>query len=388
MSRRAKQSELETGSDSFLDIIANIVGILIILIVIAGVRVSQLPADSVAEVPTPAPVIESPVEEEEIEETPPLLVVLGPAEDEPGADMLPPVPEPIVEVVEEPEPPAAPEPSPELLAEIALLRRELSELSDDAGQVKPEIAKLLQSTAAARQQLTTVKQNTEQQVGQLTVIQSQLDASKKQMEKEMRHLAGLAEELEEEQSAPEEVKQLVHRLTPVSKEVDGPELHFRLENDRVSLVPIQRLIEELKGRIERRKSWLARSRAHHGQVGPIDGYRMRYLVERKPLSLVEELQSGRGMFRVIVSAWQMQVTPDLVSETAEEALQMDSRFVEALRSAPPGTTLTFWVYPDSFKLYRKLQAVARANDFLIAARPLPHGVPIAGSPHGTRSAGQ
>ena len=40
MSRRQK-AEMDFGSDSFLDIIANIVGILIILIVIAGVRVSQ-----------------------------------------------------------------------------------------------------------------------------------------------------------------------------------------------------------------------------------------------------------------------------------------------------------------------------------------------------------
>ncbi|MBR9804758.1 hypothetical protein GYB59_25025, partial [bacterium] len=42
MARRRRNSEtLESGSDSFLDIVANIVGILIILIVIAGVRLSQ-----------------------------------------------------------------------------------------------------------------------------------------------------------------------------------------------------------------------------------------------------------------------------------------------------------------------------------------------------------
>lgn len=45
MSRRRsqQQSDAEISSDSFLDIIANIVGILIILIVVAGMRVSQAP---------------------------------------------------------------------------------------------------------------------------------------------------------------------------------------------------------------------------------------------------------------------------------------------------------------------------------------------------------
>ncbi|MCA9085200.1 MAG: hypothetical protein KDA81_14145, partial [Planctomycetaceae bacterium] len=41
MSRRSAESSQEFGSDSFLDIIANIVGILIILIVLAGLKVAR-----------------------------------------------------------------------------------------------------------------------------------------------------------------------------------------------------------------------------------------------------------------------------------------------------------------------------------------------------------
>lgn len=55
MSRRSRRDEIGFGSDSFLDIIANIVGILIILIVIAGVRVSQAPVLS-KEVDSASPV--------------------------------------------------------------------------------------------------------------------------------------------------------------------------------------------------------------------------------------------------------------------------------------------------------------------------------------------
>ena len=43
MSRRKSSGDQEFGSDSFLDIIANIVGILIILIVVAGMKVARQP---------------------------------------------------------------------------------------------------------------------------------------------------------------------------------------------------------------------------------------------------------------------------------------------------------------------------------------------------------
>lgn len=43
MGRRSKSEELQFGSDSFLDVIANMVGILIILIVVVGIHVAKSP---------------------------------------------------------------------------------------------------------------------------------------------------------------------------------------------------------------------------------------------------------------------------------------------------------------------------------------------------------
>jgi hypothetical protein len=80
--------------------------------------------------------------------------------------------------------------------------------------------------------------------------------------------------------------------------------------------------------------------------------------------------------------------PQLRAETAEEALSVRSQFVQRLRLADPESVLTFWVYPDSYPLFRKLQKFARNEGFTVAARPLPHGMPIAGSPQGSRSAAQ
>src|ERR1700733_14729157 len=46
MSRRRNSDEIEFGSDSFLDIVANIVGILIILIVVAGIKAGAAPVSA------------------------------------------------------------------------------------------------------------------------------------------------------------------------------------------------------------------------------------------------------------------------------------------------------------------------------------------------------
>ena len=67
MRRRGGRSELQVGNDSFLDIVANIVGILIILIVVAGVRVSRAPVTEGSEV------VESSTTELELVDPPPVI---------------------------------------------------------------------------------------------------------------------------------------------------------------------------------------------------------------------------------------------------------------------------------------------------------------------------
>src|SRR5690606_6947578 len=80
--------------------------------------------------------------------------------------------------------------------------------------------------------------------------------------------------LEQQAAKAPPSKTLAHRITPIGQVVAGQELHFRLINNRVSVVPLERLIERLKNQIERHKDWLAKSRQQLGQVGPVDGFTM------------------------------------------------------------------------------------------------------------------
>ena len=65
-----------------------------------------------------------------------------------------------------------------------------------------------------------------------------------------------------------------------------------------------------------------------------------------------------------------------------------SQFYHSILGTSPDTTLTFWVYPDSYAIFAKLKKFGHENGYSVAGRPLPFGIPIAGSPDGTRSASE
>ena len=52
---------------------------------------------------------------------------------------------------------------------------------------------------------------------------------------------------------------------------------------------------------------------------------------------------------------------------------------------PNLTTVTFWVYPDSFELFRHLRDHLYERGHDVAGRPLPPGMPIQAAQNGTAS---
>ena len=195
-------------------------------------------------------------------------------------------------------------------------------------------------------------------------------------------------DLKQAESEAPPVKAIRHKVTPIGRQVEGREMHFRISEGKVAYVPLEELLDRLKPEITRHKERLIKTHRHEGEVGPIDGFTMQYVVERQHLGVLEEMRAGQGMVRIQVTEWQILPEDNLPAETVEQALTRNSRFHRALRIADPGVNLTFWVYPDSYGVYRQLQEFAHESGFSVAARPLPPGVPIAGSPRGTKSTGQ
>jgi hypothetical protein len=358
MSRRARE-EMPFGSDSFLDVLANIVGILIILIVAAAARMGR----------------------------PPDLSLLTQSADPPkkaAPAPAPPEPEPPVVATE----PESNEPPPELTAEMQSIASRLAVLSDKSLAADAKLKKYRMAQQAARDSLNDEDHKAAQQSEALREAQLRVARLEEALGDRRQALNALLAEFEEAEKSKPPAIQVKHRLAPISQEILGEELHFRISGGRVSVVPLTALVDRVKAQLERQKEWLASHGRHSAVVGPVDGYSMQYLVERLPLSALDRHRLGYGAFRVGVKSAEIIAEPDAVGETAEEALRRGSRFSMAVKTAPESAALTFWVYPDSFHAFRILQAACQAEGFVVAGRPLPHGHNIGVSSNGSRSAGQ
>jgi hypothetical protein len=329
--------DIEQGQDSFLDIVSNIVGILIILVMVAGVR----------------------------------------------AKSLPPLPDHQQEGVKK------------LAAEVKEKNEKMKSMNVELSEISAELNNI--------ERLCTLRQRERDQLVALVhEIDSRLQESKEAENEEGREYVLLKRELLQ---IEETLEQIVHQKqwvaksrpdaivveslpTPVSRIVDEKEAHFRIAENRISYVPFSELIEEMADDARANQQQLRRSPELTETVGPIEGYRLRYTVVRKDLSMQAAYQTGRSAL-IQLAGCEVIPTDMIHTESLEEALRPDSRFQQQLSLYRPDRyAVTFWVYPDSFEAFRELKKLLFEKGYQTAGRPLPSGAPIAASPHGSRSAAQ
>lgn len=420
MSRQRRHQESgEFGSDSFLDIVANIVGILIILIVIAGVRMSQAPlpeGDSTEMVgestpATPETRAESqpqPDEERAWElrrqqefETQRLaaeaaarrLQAEWAAEAEAERQRLARLEydrEPTIEFDLELGQPSqfAPRIDPALQQEVQTLQEKIGKSREARRQLEDELSRLQAMIARQTEQLQEFQQRAEADKTALADEQQRQSRQTAELARLMRHKANLDEQLVLVQRAKQSSDSLKHTMTPVSRQVAGHEWHFELRGGKVSFIPLDELMGQLKQKVERWAEWIARYERHEGIVGPVEGYSLEYKVSRQRGSLVDELSGGRGTFSIMVDGWELNSTNRSFAETLEQARQPNSQFYSTLNRCSLDDTITFWVYPDSFEMYRELARVAHSLGYQVAGRPLRADKRIGGSPQGSKSFSQ
>ena len=386
MSRR--HAEQEFGSDSFLDIVANVVGILIILIVVAGVRVSRMPVPRVSVEPTaavqaaepealaPSPVLTVP--------PPPVEPLIDPFVVEPP---LPP-PKPKIVVIEKPLPElAAPVAPQELVRQAESLRTAIARLDATRREVEQQALARKAELSRAESEVDALRTTVDREAGVRQHERQELAAGRRELEETLNQLRRLQQTLAEADVEPAP-KTIRHRVTPIGRVVSGQELHFYLAGGRIAHVPIDELALRLKTQIHRQKELLAKMNRYEGTVDPLDGFRMQYVIERDRLSLAEELKFGQNVVRMQVTRWTLLPEPNLATESPEQALREGSEFYHSLLSAGPTATLTLWVYPDSFEAAGAVKEFAHRHSYEVAMRPLPFGVPISGSPDGSKSIAQ
>jgi hypothetical protein len=344
--KRRKRNVLELGHDAFLDIVANLVGILIILVVVLG-------SQSTAVI-------------EEIKEH--LQDESHIAESDYATD--------------------------DQLAELSRQAMRAASAQNDSNRFEGLIKKydadidfkrrqralIMDLLAEAQAAWEEKKQELDRKATEAASRNSRFKVAQKELEK----LEGERKRLEDQ---PESVVAVEHLPTPMAKTVFGDELHFRLKGNRLSVVPIEKLLDEIRSDFQR-VAGSSRNGQMEAAVGPVRGYIARYRMDKKRGMVA---RGGQIQMATRIQLVGMSVEPldEPHGQPIDQVLSGGGELDIELAGRSPGTTtITVWVYPDSFAAFRRLKEHLYARGFATAARPLPMGHLISGGPDGSRSNAQ
>lgn len=175
---------------------------------------------------------------------------------------------------------------------------------------------------------------------------------------------------------------------PVARPTDGDEYHFEIRHNKVTFIDMERLLKLVKSDAQLRVRLAESRRVIESRVGPVGSFSMEYVLQRGAPQGIEDLMERRGV-SFDLRGWELVPEFEGRGEPYETASQPFSEFSRVInRLSPSHATITMWIYADGFALYRKLRDDLHARGFLVAARPLPEGMTIKGSPSGSLSAGQ
>ncbi len=362
--RRAGGQTPQSGEDSFLDIISNMVGIMIILVMVAGVRVGSV-VDSPPADPLSAPQAEPAPPEPA---APPLLA----AAEAPRGEAEPTAAEKTRCVASIKEFVRLREEGQKLKAEVDRLNAEMLNVKNEAEGARAEYMGLTGEIAAAEAVI--------EKAGREKTASEQ---QRLEQESELRRLDGETERLRGEADrlagARPKAKVLENMPTPLTKKVEGSEGVFALREGKISHVPIGYFAERVRGYFRTLHDF--EKGTFEDKMGPYDGYLFRF---RGSLHKVRT-PDGRTMMNVVFDEGEFIPSAE-IGETWDEARKEDSQFRQRLGMyLRPTSVITLSVYPDSFGLLREVKKFLLENDYTIAIRPMPSGKNIVISPNGTES---
>lgn len=334
MSRVKNENEAGFGSDSFMDVVCNVVGILIILVMFVGIRVKRAPVD----VPTD--------------------------ESSDGA-----------------------------AGETALLGDQVHDLEEEAARIRAQLAALNADMAARladHAHLNQLIADQREALEERKMAESADEQRQTELQKEhavaSAYLDRLEAELAESKKSEKKPNLIESYPTPISRLIEANEAHFQLRAGRIAYVPIDDLLAKLRSSAVNQIWKLKEQTQATDTIGPIGGFRMKFTMERVEIAAD---RTGRGGTYAQLAEWTLIPTQNQLGETVEQALAEGSLFRKSLRAFDPRiASVTVWTYPDSFPEFRQLKKELYRLGYATAGRPLPDGHPIGGSPHGSKSAAQ
>jgi hypothetical protein len=335
--RRAEDNAEEmVGSDSFLDVVTNIVGILILLVMVVGLRSSEA------------------------------VGTLTQPQDESGLQLA------------ENQLQEARHAAMHTEKEVHELVRRANATRSDTALREQERAWLTEAVANAEQEIAARRAHLTADEQRDFDIRRDLTAAQVKLEELTREQIALL-------SRDKAVEEIECEPTPLGKVVTGKEAHVLLSDDHVAIVPFEELLELMKEDVGA-NIWRLRTQDEmERSIGPVNGFRLRYWFIKT--AVVARSEGGTvmaGSYPRFSRCYFLPVS-NPVGEPAEEAMLPGSSFSQYLREMRPGTTITFWVYPENYERLRELKRAVRDAGFQTAVRPLPPGMPIGASRNGSES---
>ncbi len=334
MSKR-RSNESAIGEDAFLDTIANLVGLLIILVVIVGSR-SYATAKTALE--------------NELKQK--------------------------VDQLESP------------VAKTSGLDQDLQKQAEELRHYDLEVVYRDSERMAIMDRVTIAEKLVEEELENIDQTVKDRIETEQELSVLERQLANLLQQTGDIRSVEKHTTVLQHLPTPMAKTVFGRELHVMMRGNRVAVIPWERLIDTLK--VEARRSAERNSQKDRfvNKLGPIDGFLMTYGLKSQS-GIMSNGSAARLARTIELEKFELEPTAEVLHETVPESLGTAGRLRFELASCvSQHTTVTVWVYPDSFNEFRVLKERLFAEGFLCAARPLPSHVRIGASPRGSASTAQ
>lgn len=326
------------GQDAFLDIVANLVGILIILVVIVGASAAQ----SASRTNVIDEGLATEIHQASLEAGKQSTVLKKVSVDNEALERL-------------------------IDAE-KLAARQLTEIRHqrlvELETVRHMIAKQMQ--AAASKDRNRIEADADRRA-----LEQKLAAVKESVAA-VKHRVSSAADVD--------LKTIEHFPNPIAKTVFSEEVHFCLSRGKLIWVPLDELVEEMKQHWRLIADNLTFQRTRQ-TIGPIGNFRLQY-----ELNSVGERHNRRIQFR------RFSLVPVNVEagENVQQALDSaNSDWAQVLRKhVPEKTTVSIWVYPDSYAEHAEIKQWLHHRQFKMASWPLEHGRFISGGPDGFRTSAQ
>ncbi|MEX2093727.1 MAG: hypothetical protein WD971_13670 [Pirellulales bacterium] len=184
-------------------------------------------------------------------------------------------------------------------------------------------------------------------------------------------------------SQPAETEVLENRPTPIVRRHLEKELFLQLAQNHVAVIPLADLFAEFRDNVTNNLWRLREEKRMTGTVGPIGDYRMRYVVRCDDVEV--RAAAGQSQFGARVQMVRCELVPltTPLGEPADQAFLPDSDLLAQLKGfSPDSTTISIAVYPDSLPALHSLKRNLHDAGYGVAEILMAQDEPIRFSPNG------